>query len=218
MVADGMGGHAAGEVASRMAVDAVRAVFEDPEITWPLGVPIPSPAGGLPLLRASIERANAWVHAASVADPLKAGMGTTLTALLVLEDRLALGHVGDSRAYRLRGGRLELLTHDHTVVAALLQAGLITREQAATSEVRNVLTRSVGSDPTADVDMRLLAAEPGDTLLLSSDGLHGVVAEETIAAVLLGEPDLTRAAAELVQRANDGGGPDNITAVLVRIR
>jgi serine/threonine protein phosphatase PrpC len=218
VVADGMGGHAAGEVASRMAVDAVRAVFEDPDLTWPIGVSIPPHTRGTPLLKASIEHANARVHAASVADVTKGGMGTTVTALLVLDDRIVIGHVGDSRAYRLRGRKLELLTRDHTYINMLLDAGAMTPEQAATSELRNMLARSVGSEPTVKVDVRLLDLEPGDTFLLATDGLHGVVDDNTLAAILLYERDLTRAAAELVQRANDGGGPDNITAVLVRIR
>ncbi|HTB72998.1 MAG TPA: Stp1/IreP family PP2C-type Ser/Thr phosphatase [Polyangiaceae bacterium] len=218
VVADGMGGHAAGEVASRMAVDTVRAVFEDPDLTWPVGLAVPPQTRGAPLLKASIEHANARVHAASLADPTKEGMGTTLTALLVLAGRIVIGHVGDSRAYRLRGPKLELLTHDHTYINMLLDAGAMTSEQAATSNLRNVLARSVGSEPTVKVDARLLDVEPGDTFLLATDGLHGVVDDTTLAAVLLHERDLTRAAAELVHRANDGGGPDNITAVLLRIR
>jgi protein phosphatase len=217
LVADGMGGAAAGEVASRMAVDAVRAVFQDPELTWPYGLPHPPPTMGLPRLKAAVEYANARVHAASVADEAHAGMGTTLAALLVLGDRVALAHVGDSRVYGLRGRRFERLTADHTVVAALLQAGAITREDAETSEVRHVLARSIGTDATVDVDVRLVAVHPGDTFLLASDGLHGVVNDETIAAILLRERDLTIAVARLIERANELGGPDNITAVLVRV-
>jgi protein phosphatase len=217
VVADGMGGAAAGEVASRMAVDAVRAVFQDPELTWPYGLPQPPPAMGLPRLKAALEYANARVHFASIAEEARAGMGTTLSALLVLGDRIALAHVGDSRIYGLRGRRLERLTTDHTLIAALLQAGAITREEAETSEVRHVLARSIGTEVAVEADARLVAVHPGDTFLLCSDGLHGVVDDETIAAILLRERDLTVAAARLVERANDLGGPDNITVILVRV-
>jgi serine/threonine protein phosphatase PrpC len=215
IVADGMGGHAGGEVASRMTVCAVRSALEAPDGTRSIGLPAPSSANGLLQLRASIELANAEVHAAAVADATN--MGTTLTALLVLGDRVALGHVGDSRAYRLRGRTLERLTDDHTYVNMLVNAGAITREQARTSELRHMLARAIGTDPAVEIDTRLLHVDPGDTFLLATDGLHGVLDDGMIAAILLGESDLTRAAAELVGRANDAGGPDNVTVVLVRI-
>ena len=216
-VADGMGGAAAGEIASRLAIDTVRAVFEDPDLTWPCGFAPPPPTRDLPLLVAGLEHANARVHAAAQADPSKAGMGTTFTGILVLEDRIAVGHVGDSRAYLLRGQSLQQLTRDHTLVNHFIDIGTMTLEEAERSPLRHIMSRAVGADECVEVDRRLVAAEAGDTLLLASDGLHGVVSDADIAAVLLSQRDLTRAATDLVERANDAGGPDNITVVLVRI-
>jgi protein phosphatase len=206
-VADGVGGHAAGEIASRLALDALRTGVGDPSLPG---------AAGLQLV-AAVDHANARVHATARVDRAWAGMATTLTAMLVRGSAAAIAHVGDTRAYRLRGRRLEQLTEDHTLVAAYVQAGTMTAEEAAVSRLRNVILRAVGSDETVDVDTHLVAIEPGDTFLLCSDGLHGVVGDGEIARVLLAEPDLTAAAAELVKRANDGGGPDNVTVVLVGI-
>jgi protein phosphatase len=206
-VADGVGGHAGGEIASRLALDALRTGLGDPSLPG---------AAGLRLV-AAVEHANARVHAAAGADRAWAGMATTLTAMLVQGNAAAIAHVGDTRAYRLRGRRLDQLTEDHTLVAAYVQAGTMTAEEAAVSRLRNVILRAVGSDEVVEVDTSLVAVEPGDTFLLCSDGLHGVVGDGEIAEVILAEPDLTAAATELVERANDGGGPDNVTVVLARI-
>jgi protein phosphatase len=206
-VADGVGGHAAGEVAARMAIDAVQAVLMDPAGSAP---------PGLHRLAGGVEYANARVYAAAQ-ERGRVKMGTTFTGLLLEDGRACLAHVGDSRAYLLRGRRLVQLTEDHTLVGAYVQAGIMTREEAAVSEVRNIITRAVGVEETVEVDTRQLAVEPGDTFLLCSDGLHGVVGDEDMTSILLRERDLTRAAAELVQRANDAGGPDNVTAVLARV-
>ncbi len=206
VVADGMGGAAAGEVASHLAVDTLVEMFEAPD-----AVP------GMPLLVAAVECANACVHAVACADSTKQGMGTTLTALLVLQDRIAIAHVGDSRAYHLHGWRLHQATDDHTLVGELLRTGLLTPEDAASSEHRHLVMRAVGVDEEVNVDARFLAVEPGDTLLLTSDGVHGVVGDDDIAAILLSERDLTRAAERLIERANNAGGPDNATVVLVRV-
>ncbi len=144
-------------------------------------------------------------------------MGTTLSALLVLEDRAVLAHVGDSRIYGLRGRRLEQLTHDHTLANVYVQAGVLRQEDVANSDYNHILARAVGTDETVEVDARLVKVEPADTFLLASDGLHGVVDDATIAAILLRERDLTVAAARLVDRANELGGPNNVTVVLVRV-
>jgi protein phosphatase len=206
-VADGVGGGAAGEVASRLGLDTVRAVLGDPTL--------PN-AAGLRLV-AAVEHANTCVRAAGQADRAWAGMATTLTAMLVRGNAAAIAHVGDTRAYRLRGRRLDPLTDDHTLMDACIQVGILTPAEAAVSEMRHVITRAIGAEDTVEVDMRLVAVEPGDALLLCSDGLHGEVSDDEIAAVLLKEPDPTRAAAELVKRANDRGGLDNVTVVLLRI-
>jgi protein phosphatase len=206
-VADGVGGGAAGEVASRLALDTVRAVLGDPTLPGDAGL----------RLLAAVEHANTCVRARAHADRACAGMGTTLTAILLRGGTAAIAHVGDTRAYRLVGRRLEPLTEDHTLTAACIQAGILTREEAAVSEKRHVITRAVGAEHSIEVDTRLVAVEPGDVFLLCSDGLHGEVTDEEIAATLLGVPDVTRAAAELVKRANDRGGLDNVTVVVVRI-
>jgi serine/threonine protein phosphatase PrpC len=209
-VADGMGGRPAGEVASQMAIDAVREDVEDSGALHPAH-------GGALLLLGGVEVANALIHATAQSDPFKRGMGTTLTGVVVFGRRIAIAHVGDSRVYRLRGACFEAMTQDHTVVAALVQAGAITLEEAATSELRSKLVRAVGIEERVAVDTRLDATEPGDVYLLSTDGLHGVVGDKDIATVLLAEHDLTRAAQELIECALDEGGPDNVTVVLVRI-
>lgn len=200
-----------------MAIDAVTAMFQDPAVAWPHGVEQGSPRAGLALLKAGIEYANACVHAASLAHPAHAGMGTTIAALLVRGDVTILAHVGDTRVYALRGHRFEQLTTDHTLTNVLVQAGMMTAEDAADSEVRHVLSQAIGTDAEVEVEVRALAVHLGDVFLLASDGLHGVVDDETIAAILLRERDLTTAAARLIAQANELGGPDNITVVLVRV-
>jgi protein phosphatase len=138
---------------------------------------------------------------------------------LLLKDGLAtLAHVGDSRGYLLRGGALEQLTRDHTMIAAQLAAGLISPADVPHSPFHGVILRSVGSEETVQVDTQQVIVQPGDLFLLCSDVLHSVVDDEAIAAVLVGSGDLTGAAAELVHRANDAGGPDNVTVVLVRVQ
>jgi protein phosphatase len=209
-VADGMGGAAAGEVASRMAIDAVREEIEDS------GALQPAHAGPA-LLLGGVEVANALIHATAKGDPSKRGMGTTFTGMLVCGGRVAIAHVGDSRAYLFRGGRLQQMTEDHSWVAAMVRAGALTPEEAATSPRRNEIQRAVGAEERVDVDTRMIAAEPGDVYLLSSDGLHGLVPDAIIDETLRTERDMTRAAQRLVDCANDVGGDDNITVVLVRI-
>jgi serine/threonine protein phosphatase PrpC len=209
-VADGLGGRPAGEVASQMAIDAVREHVEGS------GALHPAHNGPL-LLLGGVEVANALIHATAQGDPSKRGMGTTFTGVLVFGNRIAIAHVGDSRVYRLRGGHLEAMTEDHTLVRELVQAGAMTPEEAKTSELRSRLVRAVGADESVEIDTRLDVTEPGDVYLLSTDGLHGVLGDEDIAAVLLAEHDLTRAVLELIECALDEGGPDNVTAVLIRI-
>jgi serine/threonine protein phosphatase PrpC len=209
-VSDGMGGAAAGELAAHMAIDAVREEIEGS------GALHPAHAGPL-LLRSGVELANALIHATAAADPLKHGMGTTFTGILVFGGRIALAHVGDSRAYVLRRRRLAQMTEDHSFVAAMVRAGAFTPEEAATSPRRNEILRAVGVEQDVEIDTRLATVEPGDVYLLSSDGLHGYVDDKIIAAVLNTEADLTRAAQRLVESSLDAGGHDNTSVVLVRI-
>jgi PPM family protein phosphatase len=206
-VADGMGGHLAGEVASAQALKPIEAlegrIFDDA----PLAVEA---------LRHAVVEANDTVSRMATDNPSYRGMGTTLTAALVEGRRLHVAHVGDSRAYLLRSGTFAQLTDDHTFVQHLINEGRITREEAASHPQRSVVTRAIGVSPDVEVDSMSLDLRTGDQILLCSDGLTGVVDDATIAAVLGGTDDGDAAVDELIERANAAGGPDNITVVLLR--
>jgi protein phosphatase len=205
VVADGMGGHAGGATASRVAVEIIEEVVgrstEAPET----------------LLRAALETANSRVHEEAQKDASLSGMGTTGVALLFQPDGSAwVAHVGDSRAYRLRDGKLEQLTPDHSLVAELERRGMITAEEAQAHPRRNEVLRSIGVEPEVEVDVAQVDARPGDQYLLCSDGLSGVVNDDEIAAELLRAPPEV-AARRLVDAANERGGPDNITVQIARV-
>jgi protein phosphatase len=144
-------------------------------------------------------------------------MGTTVTAALLLGGKVTLGHVGDSRAYRIRDGELEQLTDDHSLVGDLMRSGRLTPEEAEAHPQRSVITRALGTDPDVDIDMTAVDARPGDLFLLCSDGLTTMVADEDILGILAAAPTLDDAARELVRAANTGGGEDNVTVVLFRV-
>jgi protein phosphatase len=200
-VADGMGGHRGGEVASAAALEALRVAFV-------AGAPIDEAVGV----------ANDAVHEQSVADPNLRGMGTTLTAgSFDDEGRLVLGHVGDSRAYLARDGELERVTTDHSLVEELIQAGELTPEEAERDPRRSQITRAVGLEPGVDVDVIEVDLRDGDRLLLCSDGLTTMVGEDEINTLLADEPDAATAAARLVDAANAAGGVDNITVVVIDV-
>lgn len=209
IVADGMGGHQAGEFASNTAVNTVVSILR--------GTPADAftPARAADTLRCSVETANTRIHA-EADDIERAGMGTTLTAAIVSGPVLALAHVGDSRAYLLRDGDLTLLTADHTWVADRVRRGVISKEQAATHSKRNVLTRALGVFESVEIDDATVQIHVGDVILISSDGLHGLVPTDQIGSIL-GTLPPQEAAAELVERANSAGGPDNITAVVAHV-
>lgn len=197
VVADGMGGHVAGEVASRIAVDT--AIGTD---------------GGV---ATRARAANAAILAEVGRRPELAGMGTTITLVDLDGDGLArFGHVGDSRAYLLRQGKLEQLTEDHTIVTEYLRSGRITPEQAQEHPQRHMLTRALGLVHEVDVDEFEIVLQPGDRILLCSDGVNGMVADDVIARAL-GAATAEEAVWELVERANAAGGQDNITAVVVDV-
>jgi PPM family protein phosphatase len=206
VIADGMGGAAAGEVASSVAVATIARLDEETAGTDLIGP-----------LREAVDDAQAQIAVLVAAEPALAGMGTTVTATLAGEGRLGLIHVGDSRAYLLRGGSLERMTHDHTLVQSLIDAGRITEQEARVHPQRAVVTRAVdgSTDVTADVSVRELFV--GDRLLLCSDGLSGVVSDDTIAATLSGHADPTSAAEALIDLALRGGGPDNITCIVADV-
>jgi protein phosphatase len=219
VVADGMGGHAGGEVASRLAVTAVaehlqRAARRHANAADRSAGAVASRAGDL--LAAAVRHANDTVLRAARTRIEERDMGTTIACVLARGDRAAVAHVGDSRVYRYRDGHLEMLTDDHSLLAECLRSGYLTKERAGSFPYRHFVTRSLGGDEHVEADVRLIEPLPGDVILICSDGLTGVVDEEQIAAILADEPRLDHAARLLVDRANEAGGPDNVTVVLVR--
>jgi protein phosphatase len=203
-VADGMGGAQAGEVASRLAVEALK---EDD-----------SGGGGVERVAALVQAANRRIWERAGEDASAQGMGTTITVALVGEDEVAIGHVGDSRAYRFRDGVVEQLTEDHSLVAELMRSGKLSPEEAEAHPQRSVITRALGTDPDVDVDTFSVDARPGDVFLICSDGLTTMVDEDEILKELdRHRGDLDGAAKALVRRANKGGGEDNITVVIFEI-
>jgi len=204
-VADGMGGAQAGEVASRLAASALEGGDSD-------GLDGPARVDAL------IQEANRRVYDRASSDPTASGMGTTMTVALVEEMTVAMGHVGDSRAYLVRGDAMEQLTEDHSLVNELLKSGKLSEEEAQVHPQRSVITRAVGTDPDVDVDAFTIVAEEGDIFLICSDGLTDMVEDEEILELVhLHRDDLDKAVKALVAAANRGGGEDNITAVAFRI-
>jgi serine/threonine protein phosphatase PrpC len=203
-VADGMGGAQAGEVASRIAAESFEPVERGDS----------SPEA---YLRSIAEGANARINSLAKRDSAHSGMGTTFTAALVEGDEVSLAHVGDSRAYRFRDGELRLLTSDHSLVEELRRQGRLTDEQAEDHPQRSIITRALGPESSVEVDTMTYRAQPGDVYLLCSDGLTTMVKEDTLASVLATTPDLSAAAAKLIDAANAAGGRDNITVVAFRL-
>lgn len=199
-VADGMGGHQAGEVASATAVEALRAAI----------------AGGASITDA-VTQANTAVVDKARADTAMLGMGTTMTAAIEVVGGLRIGHVGDSRAYVLREGILARVTDDHSLVEELVREGRITLEQAAVHPQRNVVTRALGIDADVDVDDVAVELTGGDRVLLCSDGLSGMLRDADISAILRREPDINAAARALIDAANEAGGEDNITVLVIDV-
>jgi serine/threonine protein phosphatase PrpC len=203
-VADGMGGARAGEVASRIAVeqfDAENGSDDTPEEQL-----------------AEVARgANRKIHQMAQEDSAYAGMGTTFTAALVTGKHIAIGHVGDSRLYRFRDGELERLTHDHSLVEEFVRQGKLTPAEAEVHPQRSIITRALGPEPEVEVDTYTHSGRDGDVYLLNSDGLTGMINEETVAEILRDRESLEDAAEKLIAAANENGGKDNITVVLFRL-
>ena len=217
IVADGMGGHSAGEVASAQAVQSIRAQLVEGKALLESFARTPTVEAReqvAQLLERAILKASAALYALAGADPGKRGMGTTVVALLVAGKKAVVGHVGDSRVYLYRNGRAHQLTEDHTFLQEQIKRGLITREQAASSgENRNVITRAVGIQPQVAVDTLVADILPGDLFVLCSDGLHGYLADEEVSQVL--GKDRSRLPELLVDLALARGGKDNVTVVCV---
>ncbi|WP_303633775.1 Stp1/IreP family PP2C-type Ser/Thr phosphatase [Actinomadura madurae] len=205
-VADGMGGHVGGEIASAAAIEALRALDKDLPATELLAA-----------LEHTVKTANDNLHRIVESDPALQGMGTTLTAMLWAGNQVALVHIGDSRAYLLRDGSLFQITHDHTLVQSLVDEGRISPDEAASHPQRSLLLRALDGRGEVDPDLSLREAKVGDRYLLCSDGLSGVVTAETIFQVLTDVDDPEQAVRQLIDLANRGGGPDNITCVVADV-
>ncbi len=219
IVADGMGGHASGEVASKMAVDAMKEFFaatsNDPERTWPYKMDR-SKGYEENRLITGIKLANLRIYESAQREARQRGMGTTIVTIFAVEDGVYIAHVGDSRVYRVRDGKLEQLTEDHSLLNDYIKMKRLTAEEIANFPHKNVIVRALGMKDTVKVDTRFEQPKADDTYLLCSDGLSGPVSDDDILDITTGSPDLKSAAARLIERANANGGPDNITVVLAR--
>ena len=212
MVADGMGGAAAGELASAMAVDVV---LDELKSRW-TGSFRRDPDAFVLALRGSTETANSRIHRFATEHPEHRGMGTTATIAGLLGDTLYLAQVGDSRAYLVRGGIAHQITKDQSLMQKLIEAGEITAEEAEHSERRNIILQALGPESVVRTDLTHQRVRRGDTLILCSDGLSGQMKVEDIAHAIAEEPRLEMACARLIDLANENGGPDNITIVAAR--
>jgi len=220
VLSDGMGGEAHGEIASAMAVETVVKHcldFDANPAAKVVGTVEPKWSARTKRLSTAVHLANRNIFKSAEANEEQRGMGATLTAVWIDDARLSVAHVGDSRAYLLRGGGLLQLTRDHSLVAEQVRRGILTAAEAEESDMQSVLLRALGAQAEIEVDAEEHTLFPRDVLLLCSDGLTRVVTEPEIAGTLQAETDPTRAAEKLVALANERGGPDNITVVIVRL-
>lgn len=219
VVADGMGGHAAGEVASKTAVESVNEFVtltsKETDITWPWGLDPNLSLHGNRLVTA-IRFANQKVLDMSQTRAEYEGMATTVVGVLVEGDKLHIAHVGDSRGYVVTPGGIRQLTTDHSWVLEQVAAGVLTLDQARTHPLRNVVTRALGAKSDLDVDIQTYEIQPGDTILLCSDGLSGMVIDSELDRIVKANKDVPQAAKALIDEANARGGEDNITVLLIR--
>jgi serine/threonine protein phosphatase PrpC len=210
-VADGLGGHACGHLASQLVCHELKAFFGDSFSAC-------SPDQVARRLAELVERIDLRIKEKAVADPACEDMATTLSALAITENWAVTGHVGDSRIYRLRKDRLEQLTSDHTFVQEMIDEGELTPESVANHPLRNVLTRALGTqEPLEKVDTGTVEVAPGDHFLLCSDGLHNMMSSKTITAILKSQTDAKKSAQKLLQKALQNGGRDNVTVIVVHI-
>jgi serine/threonine protein phosphatase PrpC len=224
IVCDGMGGQAAGEVASKMGVDILLDYFRNEisagEMHSPNGsleYSAQSSSAGAKSLANAIQVANRKIYQAGQEQQARRGMGSTIVTALVRGNSLTIGHVGDSRIYLVRDGAIQQLTQDHSLVMEQVRRGYITLEQAQKSEMQNIILRALGSEEAVEADVEDLIALPGDLLLMTSDGLTRHLLDEEILEIMQGPGDLQHSCSGLVQTAKDRGGEDNITCLLVRI-
>jgi PPM family protein phosphatase len=221
IVADGMGGHASGEVASRMAVDTIvgffKATMDDQQLTWPFKMDH-GHRYDINRMVTAIKLANLKIHEQAQKDPRCHGMGTTVVSTLFLDRALIVGHVGDSRLYRRRDGVMKQLTEDHSLLNDYIKMKRLTAEEIANFPHKNVIVRALGMKDTVQVDVARVEPKDGDVFLLCSDGLSGMVSDAELQATLQKVTDLQQACERLIEQANAAGGTDNITCVLARYR
>lgn len=211
IVADGMGGHNGGEIASRISVDTIKGFIQDnylkPEYQ----------RDRLLLIKEAMNKANSVIYSRSMEDPDLRGMGTTLTMAMIEEERLYIGHIGDSRMYLLRNGEYRKLTEDHSLVAQLIKNGSISPEEGENHPQKNIITRALGIETEAEMDLDTLMLQQGDILLLCTDGLTNMLDLEDIIGIC-GSGDSPQSISEaLVEEANRKGGRDNVTAIVVKV-
>ena len=221
VVADGMGGHAAGEVASQAAIDGIVAFAEatvsvSSDQTWPIPFN-PNQSVNANRLDAGFRMADRRIAAEAAASAELRGMATTAVAALITDSVVTLAHVGDSRVYRSHQGQLEQLTRDHSWVEEQIRAGTLTESAARAHPWRNIVTRALSGSEELEVDIRELSLESGDRLLLCSDGVFAVLTDDQIGEVLQQHADLDAVCHALIKGANDGGGPDNVTVVVLEV-
>jgi serine/threonine protein phosphatase PrpC len=220
IVADGMGGHASGEVASKLAVETIAGFFkttqDEQQLTWPFKMDR-GHRYDINRLVTAIKLANLKIHEQAQRDPSCHGMGTTVLSTLFLDDALVVGHVGDSRLYRRRDGAFEQLTEDHSLLNDYIKMKHLSPDEIAAFPHKNVIVRALGMRDTVQVDVHVDAPRMGDVYVLCSDGLSGMVPDEQIAEVAGSEKDLDGICEELIALANRNGGLDNVTVIAIRI-
>jgi protein phosphatase len=219
VLADGMGGYNAGEVASGITISLMsteikqRLISQRPEDKNESGEDI-----GVVLLRENVKKANAAIFSAAESQPQYSGMGTTVVSALFYDNRVAVAHVGDSRMYRLRGDTLETITRDHSLLQEQIDGGMISVADARMSKNKNLVTRAVGIEPEVEVEIHVHEVQTGDIYLLCSDGLNDMVEDEDICTTLgMLKANLTLAATQLIELANDNGGRDNVSVILIKV-
>lgn len=208
IVADGMGGHQAGDIASQMAIDMISNELQT--IHW--GMPVDACKQ---VLKEAIEKANEKIYEFASGQESYHGMGTTVVAVIASQELLIIGHIGDSRAYKITGESITQLTEDHSLVYELVKNGQITLEEADHHPRRNWITRALGTEPSVEVDLYEYSWRPGDTILICSDGLSGLVDSGDILRIIKSHAELDAAAEQLIQSALSEGGDDNVTVVLL---
>jgi len=220
IVADGMGGHASGEVASRMAVDTIAGFFkatqEEQQLTWPFKMD-KGHRYDVNRMVTAIKLANLKIHEQAQKDPRCHGMGTTVVSALFLDDALVVGHVGDSRLYRKRDNMFEQITEDHSLLNDYIKMKHLSPDEIAAFPHKNVIVRALGMKDTVQVDVHVDAPRMGDVYLICSDGLSGMIKDEEMAEIAMSDRDLDVVCERLITTANKNGGLDNITVVAVRL-